>query len=31
MAWAPPDVPGLMEIFPMVAEMLILEELDVLI
>ena len=31
MAWAPPDIPGLMEIFPTVAEMLILEGLKVLI
>ena len=31
MAQAPPDVPELMEIFPTVAEMLILEELKVLI
>ena len=28
MAQAPPDVPGLMEIFLMVAKMLILEELE---
>ena len=28
MSWAPPDVPGLMGIFPMVAEMLFLEELE---
>ena len=28
MARAPPDVPGLMGIFPMVAEMLFLEELE---
>ena len=28
MAWAPPDVPGLMGIFPTVAEMLFLEELE---
>ena len=31
MAWALPDVPGLMEIFLTIAKMLILEELKVLI